>query len=118
MTDSTTGIAPLLVGFAAAILLLAMPGLLRSFRPGSYRGGWKVWGEVMPTVSLRAIGWFALAGLVGIAGYVLIQTATNESFGRDPFFQGVALGIGLMLTASFISTVARRYLSRDKPRDQ
>jgi len=117
MTDSPTGIGPLVVGFAAAILLLAMPGLLRSFRPGWYRGSWKVWGEVMPTVSLRAIGWFALAGLVGIAGYLLRQAATNDAFGRDPFFQGVALGIGLMLTASFISTVARRYLSRDKPRE-
>jgi len=117
VTDSTIAVAPLLIGFAAAILLLAMPGLLRRFRPGSYQGGWRVWGEVMPTASLKAIGWFALAGLVGIAGYLLIQATSNDTFGRDPFFQGVALGIGLMLTASFISTVVRRYLSREKPRE-
>jgi len=117
VTDSTITVAPLLIGFAAAILLLAMPGLLRRFRPGSYQGGWRVWGEVMPTASLKVIGWFALAGLVGIAGYLLIQATSNDAFGRDPFFQGVALGIGLMLTASFISTVVRRYLSREKPRE-
>lgn len=107
---------PIAIGFVLALFVLAIPVYIRQYRPRAYRGLWKAWGDLSPPASFGRVGAVALAGSVGLLAYAFLDVTTQGAFAHDPYLRGLAAGISLMLTVSFIAIVLHRFRLRPPDR--
>lgn len=107
-------ILSVLAGITLGALFLAIPALIRQFRPKRYTGFWRMIGEIMPVSLARWIR-LVLGSLIGLTVVVMLRYGYPrlwETLTQSPLFSLWACLVPLFISGLALVVGLRRWADR------